>query len=467
MARPERHFGTPSPRFRERKDRQRKQANYAIIRESIMVSAPHSITGVETEAPLRSESSEPSMPAGRGALTGLKVLDFTQSLAGPYATQILADLGADVVKVETIGVGDPTRGSGPWHPSDPDRRHSGYFHSVNRNKKSITLNLKDPASHEIVLDLIKDYDIIVENFRAGTMERLGLSYEDLHARDERLIYAALRGFGDPRSGASPYADWPAYDVVAQAMGGICGVTGSDPQVPTKIGPGIGDIVPGMFLAIGILSAVVSRDRTGKGQFLDVAMVDSVLAISERIVYQRSFGQTIATGTGNHQPFMAPFGLYPARDGYVALCAANQSFFEVMCARLDAAELLEDPRFATSDARRGHRAELIAEMAGRTARMTKAQIMERLGGVVPFGPVYTMEEIAADPHFKARNMLPELAIDGIVEPVSVAGTPIKLSNTPGGVYTPGPDLGADTRDVLLAAGRSEEEIADLRARGVIG
>jgi crotonobetainyl-CoA:carnitine CoA-transferase CaiB-like acyl-CoA transferase len=402
-----------------------------------------------------------------GALAGLRVLDFTQALAGPYCTQILADLGAEVVKVETIGVGDATRAAGPYHPSDTSRKHAGYFHSVNRNKKSIAINLKDPDSRSIVFDLIRSYDVVVENFRAGTMERLGLSYEELSERNERLIYAAIRGFGDPRSGKSPYLDWPAFDVVAQAMGGISAVTGSDPKLPTKVGPGVGDIVPGMFLAIGTLAAVVSRERTGKGQFLDVAMVDSILAITERIVYQRSFGGVIASGTGNHQPFMAPFGIFPASDGHVAIAASNQPFFEAMCGALDAGDLLADARFCGPDGRRENRAELIAELSRRTARLSKTELLRRLGGVVPFGPVYDMGDIAADPHFRARDMLPELNIEGVSEPLSIAGVPVKLSGTPAGVRRPGPALGADTREVLLAAGRTEQEIDELRVRGVIG
>ena len=407
------------------------------------------------------------MTDGRGALAGLRVLDFTQSLAGPYATQILADLGAEVLKVEVVGIGDATRGAGPYHPSDTNKRHAGYFHSVNRNKYSIALNLKDPASHAIVFDLIQQYDVVIENFRAGTMEKLGLSYEILKERKPSLIYAALRGFGDPRSGNSPYVNWPSLDVVAQAMGGINAVTGSDPAIPTKVGPGIGDIIPGMFLAIGTLAAVVHRDRTGEGQFLDVAMVDSILAISERIVYQRSFGNVIAGGVGNHQPFMAPFGIYPASDGFAAIAVSNQTYFTSLCRALDADDLLADKRFSTPVGRRAYRDELIAALSVHTSRFTKAELMQRLGGVVPFGPVYNMAEIAKDPHFAVRNMLPEIEIEGLSEPLSIAGVPIKMMGTPCDVRHPGPDLGADTDAVLRAAGRTPEQIRELRARGVVG
>lgn len=404
--------------------------------------------------------------SGWGPLSGLRVLDFTQSLSGPYCTQILADLGATVFKVEAVKQGDTTRYLGPFHASDKDRRHSGYFHSVNRNKKSIAVDLKTDGGRDLIFDIVQECDVVVENFRAGTMDRLGLSWEVLSARNERLIYAALRGFGDPRSGASPYMDWPAYDVVAQAMGGINAVTGPDEDHPTKIGPGVGDIVPGMFLAIGIVSAALNRESTGKGQFVDVAMVDSILALTERIVYQRSFGKMNPRPIGNHHPFTAPFGMFKARDGHVAIGAVGQDFFEVMCNALDATELFEDERFSEEAGRRRHREALIEELADITVRFTKAELMERLGGKVPFGPVYTADEIAADPHFAAREMLPELQLDGVSEPLSVAGVPIKMSRTPGGIHCPGSDHGADTNTLLQAIGYGAEKVDALKTQGAI-
>jgi crotonobetainyl-CoA:carnitine CoA-transferase CaiB-like acyl-CoA transferase len=404
-------------------------------------------------------------PAPTGALAGLKVLDFTQSLAGPFCTQQLADLGAEVVKVEQLGVGDSTRAVGPFHASDSERKHSGYFHSINRNKKSLAIDLKAPGAREVILDLVGCYDIVVENFRAGTMERLGLSYEELSARNPRLIYGAIRGFGDPRSGVSPYLEWPSVDVVAQAMGGINAVTG-EASHPTKVGPGVGDIVPGMFLTIGILAAVNSRHVSGKGQFVDVAMTDAILALCERIVYQRSFGNMVAQATGNHQPFMAPFGLYPARDGHVAIAAASQPFFDTMCRLLGADDLLADERFRSLQGRGAALNDLVEALSRHTARFTMAELTEKLGGVVPYGPVYTMAEIGADPHFKVREMLPEITLPGISEPLAIAGIPIKMSGTPGTVRTAGPELGNATEAVLSEAGRSQEEIAGLRAQGVI-
>ena len=222
-------------------------------------------------------------PAATGPLNGLKVLDFTQALAGPFCTQNLSDLGAEVVKVEALDGGDLSRGSGPFHEADPEHRYSGYFQSINRGKKSLSVDLKTPAGVELVQRLVPQFDVVVENFRVGVMDRLGLSYETLAALNPKLVYAAIRGFGDPRTGDSPYVEWPAYDVVAQAMGGMMGITGLAGGQPIKIGPGVGDTVPALYLALGIVSAVLHARATGEGQFLDVAMADACLLYTSRCV----------------------------------------------------------------------------------------------------------------------------------------------------------------------------------------
>lgn len=405
------------------------------------------------------------LDTGWGALDGVTVLDFTQMLAGPYCTQVLADLGATVIKVEAPRKGDVSRYSGPYHPSDKERRQAGYFHSINRNKKSLTIDLKSPEGRQLVLDMVPKVDVVAENFRVGTLEKLDLSYETLSAINPRLVYACIRGFGDPRTGESPYVNWPAYDVVAQAMGGISGVTGTAGGPPMKVGPGVGDTVPGLFMAIGILSALVNRATTGKGRFVDVAMLDSILSLSERIVYQRSFGGEIPGPVGNHQPMMAPFGYYPAKDGAVAIAATFQHFWEPMCKALDAPELLADERFNEAG-RKANRDLVIEELGKVTSRFTKAELKERLGGKVPFGPVYDIADIAADPHFAARRMLPTLDIPGLSEPVEVAGTPIKMTGVKGEVFEPAPELGADNDEILSALGYSAEDIARLRAAGAI-
>ena len=401
-----------------------------------------------------------------GPLKGLKILDFTQALAGPFCTQNLSDLGAEVVKVEALGGGDLSRGSGPFHEADVEHRYSGYFQSINRGKKSISVDLKSPAGVELVKRLVPQFDVVVENFRVGVMDRLGLSYETLAAIHPRLVYAAIRGFGDPRTGDSPYVEWPAYDVVAQAMGGMMGITGLAGGQPIKIGPGVGDTVPALYLALGIVSAVLHARATGEGQFVDVAMADAVLAVCERIVHQYSFGHQIPGPEGNHHPFLLPFGVYPAADGFVAIACPGDEFFRALCRALDAAEMLEDPVFATPKGRAANRAAVIERLSALTGAFTKAELKARLGGVVPFGPVMNVDEIAHDAHFAARQMLAPIECPGFPEPVRIAGQPIKFTKTPAGVRRRGPDLGEDTLTVLRDHGASDDDISRWRSAGAI-
>jgi crotonobetainyl-CoA:carnitine CoA-transferase CaiB-like acyl-CoA transferase len=407
-----------------------------------------------------------SGPPASGPLQGLKVLDFTQALAGPFCTQQLSDLGAEVVKVEALDGGDLTRGSGPFHEADTEHRYSGYFQSINRGKRSIAVDLKTPEGVALIKRLVPDFDVVVENFRVGVMDRLGLSYETLAALNPKLVYAAIRGFGDPRTGASPYVDWPAYDVVAQAMGGMMGITGLAGGTPIKIGPGVGDTVPALYAALGVVSAVLHARESGEGQFLDVAMTDAVLGVSERIVHQHSFGHQTPGPEGNHHPFLLPFGVYPAADGFVALACPGDAFFRGLVSALGAPQVLEEPAFANPKARAANRLAVIERLSALTAAFTKAELQRRLGGVVPFGPVMTIAEIAADPHFAARGMLAEIDIPGVPEPMRIAGQPIKFARTPSGVRGPAPDLGQDTAAVLREHGAADDDIARWRAAGAI-
>ncbi len=404
--------------------------------------------------------------AATGPLKGLKILDFTQALAGPFCTQNLADLGAEVVKVEALDGGDLSRGSGPFHEADPEHRYSGYFQSINRGKMSLSVDLKTPAGVELIKRLVPQFDVVAENFRVGVMDRLGLSYETLAALNPKLVYAAIRGFGDPRTGESPYVEWPAYDVVAQAMGGMMGITGLAAGQPIKIGPGVGDTVPALYLALGIVSAVLHARATGEGQFLDVAMVDAVLGVSERIVHQYSFGHQVPGPEGNHHPFLLPFGIYPAADGFVALACPGDPFFRALCGALDAAQIVDEPEFATPKARAANRVAVIERLSALTATLTKAELQRRLGGVVPFGPVMNIDEIARDAHFAARDMLAPIDLPGFSEPMRVAGQPIKFAKTPAAVTRRGPDLGEDTLAVLRDHGASEDDIRRWRSAGAI-
>jgi crotonobetainyl-CoA:carnitine CoA-transferase CaiB-like acyl-CoA transferase len=393
-----------------------------------------------------------------GSLSDIRIVDLTQMLSGPYATMMLADHGADVVKIEAPE-GDMVRPVGPYRAGDERKILGGYFQSINRNKHSVCLDLKKPEGRTALLKMVANADAVVENYRVGVMERFGLGYEVLHEANPRLVYACLRGFGDKRTGASPYGTWPAYDVVAQAMGGIMAITGPDGATPMKIGPGVGDIVPGMMLAFGILAAVHHARRTGEGQFVDIAMADAVLALCERTVYQHSVQGLTPGPEGNHHPFLVPFGIYPARDGYVTLGAHQQSFFEVLCKALGGEDILSDPRYASPERRVENRVALIEALSAYTARYTKAELTSRLGGTIPYGPVMNIADIARDPHYAVREMIVSVEQPGD-EPIRIAGVPIKMTGTPGGVHRRAPLLGEDTRTRLSEAGLSEIEIDEL-------
>lgn len=360
----------------------------------------------------------------QGALAGVKVLDLTQMLAGPYATMLLADQGADVLKIEPPS-GDIARGIGPFHPQDPDRAYGGYFQSINRNKRSLVLDLKTVQDRQHFLALAEEADMVVENFRTGVMERLGLSYEELRKRNPRLVYGSLRGFGDPRGGASPYADWPALDVVAQAMGGMMGITGPDAATPLKTGPGVGDTIPALFLGFGLMCALLRARETGAGQYVDVSMVDCIFSICERIGHQYSYSGVIPRPEGNRHPLLCPFGPVPAADGWITVACPADGFWHQLCRLLGLEHAASDPRFASNE-KRVENAEAVYSLIGEQTRLlTKVELRSLLGGHVPFGPVYSAADIFADEHFRQRSMLVELEHPGATEPVTVAGSAVKL------------------------------------------
>lgn len=400
-----------------------------------------------------------------GALEGLKVLDFTQMLAGPFCTQLLADQGAEVIKVEPPA-GDNTRRVGPFHADDRTRAYGGYFQSSNRNKLGIALDLKKAEAREIVLRLAAQADLVVENYRPGVMDRLGLSYETLCANNPKLVYVAIRGFGDPRTGDSPYQEWPAFDVVSQAMGGIMGITGPDAETPLKIGPGVGDLMPAALAAYGALAAVFRAQRTGRGQFVSVAMVDGVLAFCERMVYQYGYQNKVSGPEGNQHPLLCPFGMVPAKDGWITLACHAEDFWRQLCMLIGREDMIVDPAFATNAARVQNQRAVYDAIGAYTSRYTKRELTERLGGKVPYGPVYDVADIHADPHFLGSGMLAEVEQPGIDRKLTIAGVPIKMSETPGSVRSRAPLLGEHSDRILRNAGCSDDEIARWRATGAV-
>jgi crotonobetainyl-CoA:carnitine CoA-transferase CaiB-like acyl-CoA transferase len=383
-----------------------------------------------------------------GPLDGLRVLDLTAMLAGPYSTMMLTDLGADVVKIEPKS-GDTTRAVGPFRDGGDSGGLGGYFQSVNRGKRSLVLDLKDPADHLKFLELARVADVVVENFSAGVMDRLGLSFETLIAENPKLVYATIRGFGDARTGKSPYEKWPALDVVAQAMGGFLSITGTADGAPIKSGPGIGDLFPAVLLALGIVSAVRHADRTGQGQFVDVSMYDAVLSMCERLVHQYSYTGEAPVPQGNSHPLLCPFDIMQTADGWLAVAAPHDAHWAILAEVMGHPEWIEDERYSTNSARSQRRIEVRGLIEPWFKSKTNAELVETFGGRIPVGPVNDASDIYADPHVAARGMLVEVEEPGSDERVTLAGPPIKFTRTPSRVYGRGPKLGEHVANDVLA------------------
>lgn len=397
--------------------------------------------------------------ATSGALSGLRILDLTHALAGPFCSQILADHGADVIKVEPLE-GDFFRRMGPFRQDDQAQHYGGLFQSCNRNKRSIALNLKHPEGQALLRELVGSADALVENYRAGVLDKLGIGYEDLKRVNPRLVYTSVRGFGDKSGGQSPYMDWPAFDIVAQAMGGWMGITGEDADHPVKVGGGAGDTVSGLFAAFGTMAALWHARSSGQGQYVDVAMTDSILALSELVVSQFSYRGVSPQPAGNGIPGLAPFGTIHVKDGVIAIAAPHDPQFHLLCDLIGLPELKADPRFSTEALRWENHRLLTQAIESFTRSKTKLELRDLFGGRVPFSPIYNAQEIFSDPHFAARQMLPEVEQPGSSRPVAVPGVPVKLSQTPGQVRHRAPLLGEHTREILAGLGLASERIEAL-------
>ncbi|MDP2857579.1 MAG: CoA transferase [Bacillota bacterium] len=372
-------------------------------------------------------------------LSGLRVLDLTRVLSGPYATMVLGDLGAEIIKVEIPGKGDDSRDYGPFLAGE-----SAYFMSINRNKKSIVLNLKTAGGREILLRLAEASDVLVENFRPGTMDKLGLGYGLLSERNPRLVYAACSGFGS----TGPFAQKPAYDIIVQGMGGIMSVTGHPDGPPTRVGVSIGDIVAGLFTVIAIQAAVQERERSGLGQFIDVSMLDCQLAILENAIARYTITGEVPGRLGNRHPTITPFTSLETEDGAVIFGAGNNALFRRLCDAIGRPDLANDPRFETNASRTTvwePALKPVLEAIFRTR--TTAHWLEKLEGLgSPCGPINTIDKVLSNPQVASRGMLVELE-----HPVAgkhvVAGPPFKMSRTPPSACTAAPVLGEHTEAVL--------------------
>jgi len=400
------------------------------------------------------------MPTARraGPLADVTVLDLSRVLSGPFCTMQLADLGARVIKIEQPGRGDDTRAWGPPFPGG----ESAYYLSINRNKESLSLDLKHPAARPIVDRLIDRADVLVENFRPGTADRLGLSYAQLHEHAPRLVYCSISGFGQ----TGPRRDAPGYDSVVQAEGGLMSVTGHADRPPVRLGVAIGDMAAGLYAALAILAALHARQQSGRGQYIDVGMLDCVASL---LTYQA--GLYLADGTvprrmGNRHPTIAPYDTFPTADGEFVLAVGNDEQWRRLCGALDLQDLAADERFTTNDKRVRHYEVLRPLLIARFQHLTRETCLQTLlAAGVPCGSVRDVPEVLADPQLAARDMIVSLPHPTAGEG-RVLGIPPKLSDTPGAVTTPPPLLGEHTEAILKELGYGDGEVDQLRAAGAI-
>ncbi|MFV2089671.1 MAG: CaiB/BaiF CoA transferase family protein [Pseudomonadales bacterium] len=401
-----------------------------------------------------------------GPLSDVTIVDCTMALAGPFGTGLLGDLGADVIKVEPPK-GDASRSVPPLPENyvSPSARFDGepgvgcdfggYFASINRNKRSIVLDLKDAADKEMLLELCDSADAIVENMRVGVMDKLGVGYDVVHARNPAIVYGCIRGFGDPRTGESPYADWPAYDIVAQSMGGIAHITGPETGTGYPAGVSVGDIYPGTLLALGLVAAIHHARRTGEGQFMDVGMYDAVAFLSETVIANYGYTRDSLGARGEHHPNLCPFGLFPVKDGSVSIAAPGPGHWRALCEAMGRNDLIGDERTRNTYVRRQNQDLVLDVISQWTGALTKQQVVERLGGKVPCGPVNTAEDIFADPHAAARGMITEFSLPGDNPDVSIIANPIKFTATPANFHRRAPMLGEHGDEIRSSVEKSIE------------
>ncbi len=393
-----------------------------------------------------------------GALDGIRVLDLTRALAGPYCTLMLGDHGADVIKVEMPGTGDETR---DWAPPSI-KGISAYYLAINRNKRSVTVDLKNPDGKRVLERLIERCDVVVENFSPGTLARLGFPDERVRAINPRSVLCHISGFGQDGPGRA----WPAYDLIVQGMGGIMSLTGEAGREPVMVGVPQADMVAGMFAAFAIAAALRARERSGEGQVIDATMIGGQVAMLSRQAARYFADGTVPRPEGNVHASIVPYQTFRASDGHVNIGVANNALFERFCRALDLDELLEDERFSDNPKRVAHRKEIVPIIERRIRALTKLEVVRRLREAnVPVGPINALDEVFADPVVRHLGLIAEVD-HPTAGRVRAPGIPVRLSGTPPSVRRHPPELGEHTDEVLRELGYATEAIAALRRDGAI-
>jgi CoA:oxalate CoA-transferase len=382
-----------------------------------------------------------------GPLAGLVVVDLTRVLAGPYCTLTLADLGARVIKVEMPEIGDDARHIGPFVDDGDGERTSAYFFSINRNKESIALDLKRAGDQAVFERLIAGADVLVENFTPGTMDRLGYGWARLHQLHPRLILASISGFGQ----TGPYRELPAYDMVVQAMGGVLSLTGEEGAAPTRVGISIGDLAAGIFGTVGVQAAVIERQRTGLGKHVDIAMLDTQVALLENALARYQIDGKVPGPIGSRHPSITPFGVFKAQDGYLVLAAGNDRIFPTLCEVIGLPQAVADPRFSTNRDRCEHHAELKVLIEQALAARTVHDWLAHLkSSGIPTGPMNDVAGVMRDPQVRARGMLVAMPLPN-GQALSVAGCPVRFAGDQPLPATPAPRLDQHREQLLRELG----------------